>query len=125
MNINFDSNKGKKKNKSGMLAGNYETMLKQRKEMQSEIEATIQEALADYAGESITIVIQKEDENGMPDHCHLVMAGTSRMESQVAMAAALSRASDQAMEILMDNVKGDVKAMLALASAVVNTKENN
>lgn len=124
MKIDFNSKGKKDKNyDSDLINGNYEDMLKMRKKQLPKIQESIQEALKDYDGTSIAIIVMKEDENGMPDGSHVVMAGCSRMESQLAMGKALSMAADKTMEILMESAQGDVKAMLAIASALVNVME--
>lgn len=124
MKINFNSNGKKGKGyDSELIGGNYEDMLKMRKKQLPKIQESIQDALKDYDGTSIAIIVMKEDENGMPDGSQVVMAGVSRMESQLAMGKALSTAADKTMEILMEGAKGDVKAMLAIASALVNVIE--
>lgn len=120
MKINFnENNRDDSGNWAGMERGNFAQMTKMRKQKLPQIQATIQDALKDYDGQSIAIIIQHEDENGMPESSTCVMAGVSRMECQIAMGKALSEASDKAMEVLMESAKGDVKAMLSIAAALV------
>ena len=130
MIIDFNSDKNKKKrgvktDEVDMLRGDYEAMLKMRAKQLPKIQDAIRETLKDYEGTSIAIIVMKEDENGMPEGSHVVMAGCSRMESQIAMGKALSEASDKTMEILMESSKGDIKAMLSIAAALVNVMEND
>lgn len=113
-------NKKSKHHVSGVSNGDYATMIKTRKEKLPEIEDTIREALKDYEGQSICIVIQNEDENGKPESHHIMMAGVSRMECQLAMAKSLSHASKQALDLLMESANGDVTAMLRIAAAMVD-----
>lgn len=125
MIIDFDSNNDKKKTKEiKMETGNFETQMKLRKKQVPKIEASIQEILKDYSGESITIIVQKEDENGQPDHARILMAGVSQMESQLAMSRALDRASDQAVEILLEGAKGDTQALIKIGIAMMQDIAN-
>jgi ribosomal protein L21E len=119
--IEFNNRNDNKKNVSKISSGDYASMLKLRKETLSKIQDGIQDMLKDYDGQSITIIIQHEDENGMPDHTHVLMAGVGRLESQIAMGKALSDGADQVLELLMESTKGDTKAMLKLANAMMNT----
>lgn len=123
MKIDFNG-KGKGKHKvSGLISGDYETMVKTREKELPHIQETIQEVLENYSGESICIVIQKEDENGMPEASQIFMAGVSRMECQLTLGKALNDASQQAIEILMESAKGDVKAMMTIAKALTKLIE--
>lgn len=123
MKINFNDSKNEDDSFIGLKAGNYESMMKMRKKQVPAIEKSIQDIFKDYSGESVTIILQREDENGMPDHVSIVMAGVSRMECQIAMAKALDKASDKAMEVLIESAKGDPKALIAIAKAVINDTE--
>jgi len=118
-----DDKKNTKKYDSGVEEGNFEDMLKLRDKQLPKIEESIRDALKDYHGQNICILVGEEDENGYPSGTHVVMAGVGRMESQLYMARALSHASDQSLEILQDSAKGDVKAMLQVAKAMVNMIE--
>lgn len=122
MNIKFN-NGNDKDNKASLTEGGYREMVTSRKKNLPEIEATIQDILKDYAGENICIIIQREDENGLPDHSHVFMGGVSRLETQVAMAKTLDQTSHKAIELLMESSKGDVKAMLAVVQAVMEMSD--
>lgn len=115
MKIDFNSDDNKH---VGMEVGNFESMTKMRKKQLPEIQATIQEALKDYDGGSISIIVIKEDENGMPIGHSLLMAGVSRMECQIDMAKSLDMASNSAMEVLLKGADGNIKAMMQIASAM-------
>lgn len=115
----FSSGKGKKVN-VGMQRGGYKEMMEMRKKQLPDIEDTIRDALKDYEGQNVCVIVQHEDENGMPEHATIVMAGVGRMETQIAMAKALHNASKTAMEVLMKGADGNVDAMLEIASALVD-----
>lgn len=124
VNFNGKDKKDKDNEDSLLMGGNFETMIKTRKKQLPKFQESIQDVLDGYEGESMCIIVMKEDENGMPAGSQVVMAGVSRMETQIAMGKALSQASDKAMEILMESAKGDIKAMLAIAAALVNVMED-
>lgn len=116
MKIDFD-NKDNQLN-SELIAGNYELMVKKRKEQLPIIQATIQKALDNYEGQSIVLIVSKEDENGHPIGHDLVMAGVSRMECQFSMAESLDKAARTAIEVLMDSCKDDPKAIIQLVKVM-------
>lgn len=100
--------------------GTYKDMLELRKKQLPKIQANIQKILEDYNGENITIIVQKEDENGMPERSKILMAGTARIECQIAMGKELSLASEKAIEVMMETAKkGGLDGLLALTEAVV------
>lgn len=121
MKVNFN---GKNSDEESVLVGgNYQDMMKMRKKQLPKFKDSIQDALKDYDGASIALIVMREDENGMPDGSHILVAGCSRMEVQIALAKALDSASSKTMEMIMESASGDVKAMLAIASALVNISE--
>lgn len=119
--FNEDKNSKDETDKGEINIGNFGDMMKMREKKLPEIEDTIRKALKNYSGQNISIVIINEDENGMPEGCTLVMAGVGRMESQVSMAKSLRKASDKALESLVNSASGDVDAMLAVASAMIDS----
>ena len=123
MEINF--NDDKQGNYAGMKTGNFASMMKMRDKQLGDIQNSIRDVLKDYGGESIVIIVQKEDENGMPDHARMLMAGVSRMESQVAMSSALDKAARQAIEVLVDSAKGNPEALIKIAMAVAEDIKDN
>ena len=119
MEVNFNnSNKEGKHEVSKLEVGNFESMVKKRKQKLPELQATIQDALKDYEGESICIIIQKEDENGLPEKTQVIMAGVSRMECQLRLSKALDEASGMALKYLVESAQGDLDAMLQIAAAI-------
>ena len=122
MKIDF-TGKDDNSDDSMLLDGDYEKMMKLRAKRLPKIQESIQETLKNYAGESIVILIVKEDENGKPENTRMLMAGVSRMESQVFMSKSLDKASSRAVEMLMESAKGDTKAMLAIASTLIKLLE--
>lgn len=123
MKADFGRNKKSKGSKtfiSEVSSGDFEHMMKHREDHLPEIEKQINKVLKDYDGGSITIIVQREDENGMPDHTELLMAGTASIESQIAMAQAIRKAADSAMEVLMESCKGNTSAMLRLAALMMD-----
>lgn len=122
MKVNFNG-KDNDSDESVLVGGDYQSMMKMRKKQLPRFKDSIQEVLKDYDGQSIAIIVMKEDENGLPDGSHVIVAGCSRMETQIAMSKALSSTSDKVMEMIIESSKGDVKAMLSIASALVNIME--
>lgn len=121
MKINFNNGNGKKCNQR-MERGSFDSMMKMREKQLPDIQASIQDALKDYNGEAIAVLIQKEDENGLPAHVHIVMAGVTRTECQVAMAKALDRASVEAIGMMVEAANGDANALLEIAKSIIVDK---
>lgn len=103
-----------------LMGGNFEEMMRIRKQQLPNIRKNIDKILSNYEGESIVILIQKEDENGKPEKTLTMMAGTSTPETQVAMAKALHETSNIAIEVLMDSAKGDIRKTIAIAQALTD-----
>ncbi|MCA9333845.1 hypothetical protein KC963_02255 [Candidatus Saccharibacteria bacterium] len=122
MQINFNNGNSKKHNQKSMGRASFDSMMKMREKQLPDIQASIQDALKDYNGEAIAVLIQKEDENGLPAHVHIVMAGVTRTECQVAMAKALDRASVDAIGMMVEAANGDANALLDIAKSIIVDK---
>ena len=121
MKVNFDKKNDDGNLVSELIGGGYPAMIKKRKEQLPKIQDNIQEILENYSGESIAIILMKEDENGDVTGSNMLMSGVSKVESQIRMAKALNIASNKAMDILMKGVEGNPKARLQIASMLVDS----
>lgn len=120
--LNFD---GKKKrvnsSKVGMDTKSYEELLEKRESQMEELMDGIQQMFEDWTGEVMAIVIVEEDENGMPTGTRSMIAGAGRVQSQVRLAQALDKTSEQALKVLAEGVAspGSKKEMLAATKQII------
>ena len=117
---NIFENENSKVKKSELSQGSFRKMMEAREEELPELKDSIRRALKDYSGQNIAIIIIDEDENGDAEGASVLIAGVGKLESQIAMAKTLHRASETIVEDLMEVSKGDVKAMLQIASAIIS-----
>lgn len=124
MNVEF--NNKKKNSKKGVNSkitveeSDFEGMLKARAEHLPEIEKNINKVLKDYTGAQMAIVVIVEDENGEPEGSQLLVTGTGRVSSQVALAKALHQASHETIETLMEVVKENPDMLMTLLGDVAS-----
>jgi hypothetical protein len=105
--------------KNQMVEGDYATMIKMRKEKLPEMEANIQELLNNFHGESIGIVLIKEDENGDVEASQTVVMGLSYPGSQLALAKAMRHAADETIKrVAKSAIDAGPDAMISLLKAV-------
>lgn len=115
MNIDFNKkNKSGKVRESVMQRSDYEGMLKSRKEHLPHLQKGIQEIFKDYDGTSMAIIIVKEDENGLPVDTQVLMGGVARPVTQMYLGKALTEASKDVMNLLLEGASGDVDKLLSL-----------
>lgn len=119
MKIDFNG-KSDNTDKSEVMTGGYEKMLKMREQKLPEIQEAINEVFKDYDGGSVAIIVMKEDENGMPSGRNLFMGGVSRPEVQIYMSKALFDASDDAINVLMEAAKKNPKQFVELTKQLLN-----
>lgn len=117
---NIFESENRKSKKSELSQGSFRKMMEAREEELPELKDSIRRALKDYSGQNIAIIIIDEDENGDAEGASVLIAGVGKLESQIAMAKTLQRASETIVEDLMEVSKGDVKAMLQIASAIIS-----
>lgn len=126
MKVNFN---GKDGNKSGskLVRGDYEAMIKMRAKQLPEIEATINEALADYDGSMIAIIRIHEDENGKSERTQVMIGGVSHLGNHISLGKGLMQAADELRDNLIESCKGEPKALMAIMQAmmeeIINDKE--
>lgn len=123
MQINWNDKRNKGTQESEMFQGDYQNMLKERKNKLPEMQDAIQNVLKDWDGSSIAIVVMKEDENGLPEGAHSMMTGVSRAEMQVAMGKQLNMMSEEVMHMIVEAVKDDPKAMIEIVKMVTKLIE--
>lgn len=119
MKVNFNG-KSDSTDKSEVMHGGYEKMLKMREEKLPEIQEAINEVFKDYDVGSVAIIVMKEDENGMPSGRHLFMGGVSRPEVQLFMSKALFEASDDAVNVLLEAAKKNPKQFVELTKQLLD-----
>lgn len=116
MKANFGKDsKGKTTSKSELFTGGYERMLKERKNKLPQLESAVQEVLDEWSGETICIIKIHEDENGDPSGQHIFIGGVSKISGQIALGKALSEASYNIRDKLIEVAKedpGSAKAIL-------------
>ncbi|MGK2896077.1 MAG: hypothetical protein ACSLEY_00530 [Candidatus Saccharimonadales bacterium] len=119
-NSDNDNHTHNHKQRSEMFKGGYEGMMRERKKMLPEMQDAIQEALDEWNGESIVMIVMKEDENGLPNGTHTIATGVARPQMQIAMGKALTDMAEHIMHTIMDVAKDDPKAMLDIAEALID-----
>ncbi len=119
MKVNFNGNSDST-DKSEVMHGGYEKMLKMREEKLPEIQEAINKVFKDYDGGLVAIIVMKEDENGMPSGRHLFIGGVSRLEVQLFMSKALFEASDDAVNALLEAAKKNPKQFVEITKQLLD-----
>lgn len=117
MRIDFngeDGNFGKNKAFIKKEGQGYEGMLKERKRALPEMQDSIQKIMNDFNGESICIIVMKEDENGKPTGNHILMTGVAKPEMQLALGRALNDGAKQAVDVLMETIKKNPESLAGM-----------
>lgn len=123
MNNVFGKDKKDNKKNVSLTEGNFREMMKKREQQLPIIENNIREALEDYSGQNMCLIVINEDENGDPEGASVVMAGVSTMETQIKMSQVLHKLSNKSMEILMESASGNLPAMLQIATALAESDD--
>jgi hypothetical protein len=121
MKINFNGKNNENENKVEVGRGGYEGMLALRKKKLPEMQEAVRDILDGWDGELITIIVSKEDENGMPTGSHIVSMGCSRMEANVAHTKSIDKASRDMIDQIVSGVAGDSEAMATLFKSLVDS----
>lgn len=107
-------------NETELSQGDFEALLKQREKTLPKLEKEVSRILGTWHGQSIAIVLVHEDENGEPDKTEVFISGVGRLDSSVALSKGLSEAADKSMERVIDASSQDPKALLKLASLLMD-----
>jgi len=107
--------KNTKTSRINMRTGGFKEMMEARAEMLPEIEKNIREALKNYNGQNMCLIVMDEDENGAPNGAQVLLCGVGRMETQFKLAETINLAADDAFKALVDGAGGDVDALKQVA----------
>lgn len=117
MKINFDNNNA---NTDELIKGDFETLVKLRKEHLPKVQKTINEVFKNYDGEMVAVIRIKEDENGDPCGQQVFIGGVGKLETQIKLACALNEAAEEMRDDLLERCKSNPAALRALLMGMVD-----